>query len=196
MRCARAAAGDAERAHHDYVKHNRGSTPPPSSTLTEPSFLHAGPVRTGNRFAESALPSLSSGDSIFGRGLSAVSASTHPPLPRLLSPTSPPDVKDSHSPHGAALGFRLGRRARAAQAIDLAFVDRADIKQYIGLPSLPARYQVRFSEGSLSVIAHGGCARSAGPIAPVRSRCCRLTDRTPLLILRGCPRSCGRACWS
>ena len=28
------------------------------------------------------------------------------------------------------------------QAIDLAFVDRADIKQYIGLPSLAARYQV------------------------------------------------------
>ncbi len=28
------------------------------------------------------------------------------------------------------------------EAIDLAFVDRADIKQYIGLPSAQARYQV------------------------------------------------------
>lgn len=28
------------------------------------------------------------------------------------------------------------------EAIDLAFVDRADIKQYIGLPSALARYQV------------------------------------------------------
>jgi SpoVK/Ycf46/Vps4 family AAA+-type ATPase len=27
-------------------------------------------------------------------------------------------------------------------AIDIAFVDRADIKQYIGLPSHPARYEI------------------------------------------------------
>jgi SpoVK/Ycf46/Vps4 family AAA+-type ATPase len=29
-----------------------------------------------------------------------------------------------------------------SEAIDLAFVDRADIKQYIGLPSAPARYTI------------------------------------------------------
>lgn len=31
------------------------------------------------------------------------------------------------------------------EAIDLAFVDRADIKQYIGLPSVPAVYNILHS---------------------------------------------------
>ncbi|CAN0350920.1 unnamed protein product [Ectocarpus sp. 6 AP-2014] len=35
--------------------------------------------------------------------------------------------------------------SNVSEAIDLAFVDRADIKQYIGLPTAPARYQVLHS---------------------------------------------------
>lgn len=31
------------------------------------------------------------------------------------------------------------------EAIDLAFVDRADIKQYLGLPSVPAIYKIYHS---------------------------------------------------
>ena len=37
---------------------------------------------------------------------------------------------------------RVAFHIHYAEAIDLAFVDRADIKQYIGLPSTIARYQI------------------------------------------------------
>lgn len=54
-----------------------------------------------------------------------------------------------------------------AEAIDVAFVDRADIKAYIGPPSLGARYDIlRSSLGELqrARILAGACMRTAAAI--------------------------------
>ena len=54
--------------------------------------------------------------------------------------------------------------SNVTQAIDAAFVDRADIKQYIGLPTLPARYAVLRS--CLGELQRVGLATGGGQLPP------------------------------
>eukprot|EP00903_Cladosiphon_okamuranus_P006236 g6121.t1 len=64
--------------------------------------------------------------------------------------------------------------SNVSEAIDLAFVDRADIKQYIGLPTAPARYQVLHS--CLEELVRVGIIAPPSCLTPSFSKAVELTS--------------------
>ncbi|CAM9730239.1 unnamed protein product [Pylaiella littoralis] len=68
--------------------------------------------------------------------------------------------------------------SNVSEAIDLAFVDRADIKQYIGLPTAPARYQVLHS--CLEELVRVGIISPPFYLPPSFSKAVELTSASPL----------------
>ncbi|CAN0118354.1 unnamed protein product [Ectocarpus sp. 12 AP-2014] len=63
--------------------------------------------------------------------------------------------------------------SNVSEAIDLAFVDRADIKQYIGLPTAPARYRVLHS--CLEELVRVGIISPPSHLPPSYSKALELT---------------------
>lgn len=77
------------------------------------------------------------------------------------------------------------------ETIDLAFIDRADVKQYLGLPTVPAIYQIYHS--CLDELIKGNIISFTGTILPA-SKVFMMQDPISLYhkrLIELCEKSCG-----